>query len=220
MRYFKIIHALAVAHLNPSVKEGEVKFIPLATLCNTNQLCCASLSAYRGIKRRSKHGSKQKVYTVSPCRFYEIFHDFPVFFRPNLNIVVVCKAVRVEPLCKINILLWKHRINNLNVDGAGYATRVSGIKGKCHSMLACRNIIGKVKFHPYRVKCTPGEGEAAIIVKRLQNIGEHSRLCTQIIVITAAVVHCLCHGYGENSAHRHTVLQVALNLRLDAYRLI
>ena len=149
VRDLKILNAHAVAHVDPAPQLIKAKGIGIAVLGHVHQLHRGALKADGGIQRRGEHGGQQQIDAVLACRARKILHDSPMLLAPGGYMVVVCKAIAMEPLGQAHGLRGQGStddgdVNVLLLDDIALAVGQRDIGG----VRAGRERAVRVKFDP------------------------------------------------------------------------
>ena len=118
MGYLKVLDTNSVAHIHPSVKKLEVEGVSAVCSLYTNELGRESLAANRGVKRKGENRGEKHIYAALDRHSCKVFYDLPMPLRPNRDIIILGKAVGVEPLGVHKLLLGKGRTDDLDLNRA------------------------------------------------------------------------------------------------------
>ncbi len=116
MGYFEIFYALFAAQVNISVKEGKVKGIFACLKGYIHKLNCLSVCTYLGIERRGEHGNEDSIYAISHSTFDIVPHYLKMALGIDGNVIIVRKAVNMEPVGAYMLLIGQVCANDLDID--------------------------------------------------------------------------------------------------------
>ena len=195
MRYLNVFNSASVEHIYPAVEQGKVKGILATVTLHTHELSGSSLTAYRSIERGSEDGGQKHIDAVLSRRSCEVLYDLKVPVRPYLEVVVVCQTVRVEPLCKVDVLIGKHRVDDLHLEGGLCAAVLSTVNLNGELVHTRRHILRDIDLNPYRVESILREGDRSSVVKGTEHVGVETGSGLEIVVVESEQV--VGEGYGN-----------------------
>ena len=109
--------AVAAGHLYPAAQLVKAEAPPAILKGHVHQLHGGALAALGGVQRRGEHRREQHVDAVVGGAGHEIVQDAPVLLAEHRHMVVVRKAVGVEPLGLQQGLGRQGRVQHLHPEG-------------------------------------------------------------------------------------------------------
>ena len=192
MRQLEETDAAAFSHFHPAIQFFKAKRI--ASIClngHIHQLDGPPFSTHSRIQRRRKDRGQKHVITMLHGRFYEIFHDSPVFLRENFHAIIVCQAVAVEPFRMRHLHSRKGRSNDLYGNLFFSQDFVLMREADCHRILARFHVLQNLHIDPEASPLAMNQGNVFIniffftrnFIKLLQPVRIEPRSCREIILI-------------------------------------
>ena len=200
--YLKILDANSVAHLDPLIKKLEIIGVSVARFLDADKLSCKALAAKHSVKLRSENGSEKHIYAVFESASCVVFNDLPMSVAPNLNVVIICKTVGVEPLGVHKCLLGKSSTDNVDLNPS-LCDMLNNIKSSDlvfgnvnrEGVFACLEVLGDIYLDPKALKHSVANCKSVAACKRGEKIGEKSGRKSEVIGnVVACIVSVILHN--------------------------
>ena len=180
---FKEPHPHAVAHINPAIQLIKAEAVRPVRDRHVQQLHRGAFAADRRIQRRREERRQQQVDAVLHRRAGKILHDAPMPFRPRLTVVVIGKAVAVEPLRDLHRLLGQIGVQHLNGQRCRCQHLVPALKTHRHGVHPGGYRVARVKANPDCVQLSAQNRYGTTVMHRAQPVRVQPRFAAQVVRI-------------------------------------